>query len=112
LRAPDGKPLHDGEGKPLIEVIDLVRPQVFTAAVFNGAQIDGLASPPARPALPEWQRHELAEAILSRSGADIRHLPGDHAFYHRIGDYIVLPQRDQFASADGYYATALHELGH
>ena len=25
---------------------------------------------------------------------------------------ITLPERDQFASADGYYATALHEVGH
>jgi putative DNA primase/helicase len=109
---PDGAPLRDTDGKALIEVVELVRPRVFTAAVFNGAQIDGLAAPEMRPALPEWQRHEMAETILTNSGASIQHLACDRAAYNRILDAIVLPERTQFATADGYYATALHELGH
>jgi putative DNA primase/helicase len=109
---PDGVPLRDADGKTLIEVIELVRPRVFAAAVFNGAQIDGLLEPEVRPALAEWQRHEMAEAILTNSGARIQHLACDRAAYNRILDAIVLPERSQFATADGYYATALHELGH
>jgi putative DNA primase/helicase len=108
----DGAPLRDADGKAIIEVVELVRPRVFAAAVFNGAQIDGLVEQEARPALPEWQRHELAEAILTNSGARIQHLACDRAAYNRILDAIVLPERSQFPSADGYYATALHELGH
>jgi len=108
----DGAPLRDADDKAIIEVIELVRPRVFAAAVFNGAQIDGLAEPEARPALPEWQRHEMAEAILTNSGASIQHLACDRAAYNRILDTIVLPERWQFSTADGYYATALHELGH
>jgi putative DNA primase/helicase len=108
----DGAPLRDADGKALIEVVELVRPRVFAAAVFNGAQIDGLPEPEMRPVLPEWQRHEVAEAILTNSGASIQHLACDRAAYNRILDAIVLPERSQFASADGYYATALHELGH
>jgi putative DNA primase/helicase len=109
---PDGAPLRDADGKAIIERVELVRPRVFVAAVFNAAQIDGLPAPEPRPALPEWQRHELAEAILRNSGAEIRHLACDRAAYNRILDTIVLPQRPQFPTADGYYATALHELGH
>jgi putative DNA primase/helicase len=109
---PDGGPLRDGDGKAIIEIIELVRPRVFAAAVFNGAQIDGLAESETRPALPEWQRHETAEAILINSGAKIQHLACDRAAYNRVLDAIVLPERAQFATADGYYATALHELGH
>jgi antirestriction protein ArdC len=109
---PNGAPLRDANGKAIIEIVELVRPRVFAAAVFNGAQIDGLDEPEMRPALPEWQRHEMAEAILTNSGANIQHLPCGRAAYNRILDAIVLPERSQFASADGYYATALHELGH
>lgn len=37
---------------------------------------------------------------------------GNRAYYMPGLDYIQLPNREQFASADKYYATALHELGH
>ena len=38
--------------------------------------------------------------------------PGDRAFYNLNRDEIVLPERVQFPSANHYYQTALHELGH
>jgi antirestriction protein ArdC len=37
---------------------------------------------------------------------------GDRAFYRPATDSIHLPDRGQFPTADNYYATALHELGH
>ena len=37
---------------------------------------------------------------------------GDRAFYSLNNDEIVLPERGQFPSANHYYQTALHELGH
>ena len=37
---------------------------------------------------------------------------GDRAFYNLNRDEIVLPERGQFPSANHYYQTALHELGH
>ncbi|MCB2039310.1 MAG: conjugal transfer protein TraC, partial [Rhodoferax sp.] len=52
------------------------------------------------------------EHILKASGASITHAPGDRAFYRPATDSIHLPDRGQFPSADNYYATALHELGH
>jgi putative DNA primase/helicase len=112
IRGEDGQPARDEAGTPRIEVIDYTRPRLFHAVVFNAAQIDGLPPPDIRPALAEWERHERAEAILLRSGADIRHEPRDRAAYNPIRDVITLPERDQFAGADGYYATALHELAH
>ncbi|MCY3707191.1 MAG: zincin-like metallopeptidase domain-containing protein, partial [Gammaproteobacteria bacterium] len=36
----------------------------------------------------------------------------DRAYYHMKRDEIVLPERGQFPSANHYYQTALHELGH
>jgi putative DNA primase/helicase len=114
------KPVNDEQGRPVLDetgapkrvTVELERPRVFSAAVFNAAQIDGLRPPAERPALPEWERHARAEAILVASGVPISHERGDQAFYRPTLDRITLPERSQFATADGYYAIALHELGH
>ena len=42
----------------------------------------------------------------------VRHVAGDRAFYSLNNDEIVLPERGQFPSANQYYQTAPHELGH
>lgn len=107
-----GKPKTDERGEVVRQRVQYERPRVFTATVFNAAQIDGLPPPEKRQPLPDWERQERAEHMLKASGAEIRHIPGDVAFYRLAGDYIALPERSQFPSADGYYATALHELAH
>lgn len=107
-----GNRLFDDNGKPKMITVELERPRAFHAVVFNGEQIDGLPALEPRPDLPEPVRHERAETILSSSGAAIRHQAGDRAYYRPDDDSITLPERAQFDSADGYYATALHELGH
>lgn len=107
-----GRPVLDDEGKPRKVRVELERPRVFTAVVFNAQQIDGLPPMEAKPIGPEPERHARAEAILSNSGAKIAHVEGDRAFYRPSTDSITLPARHQFGSADAYYATALHELGH
>jgi putative DNA primase/helicase len=59
-----------------------------------------------------WDAVERAEAILRASGAVIQHGGQNRAFYRLRTDSIHLPDKGQFPSADNYYATALHELGH
>ncbi len=105
-----GKPLKDAEGNTIYRSIQLDKPKVFSAVVFNAEQIDGL--PPLQIKTPDWDHHERAEGVLKASGADIRHDQPDRAFYRPATDRIHLPSRDSFKSADTYYATALHELGH
>lgn len=107
-----GRPVVDGEGKQLTQRVRLERPRVMSAVVFNAEQIDGLPELEVRAALPEVERHERAEAMMEASPASIRHVDGDRAYYHLGADQITLPLRDQFKSLDGYYATALHEIGH
>lgn len=104
-----GKPVHDAEGKPLKVTITLERPRVFFATVFNAEQIDGLA--PLERKEQTWDGIERAERILSSSGADIRHGAGG-AYYRLATDSVHLPDKGAFETADRYYATALHELGH
>jgi antirestriction protein ArdC len=55
---------------------------------------------------------QAADHLLNQSGARIVHRASDMAFYHPHGDLIQLPLREQFQSAESYYATAFHELTH
>ena len=90
------------------KVIPLLR--VFT--VFNAAQIDGLPAQELQlPREADWAPVDAAERLLSGSGAAIGY-GGDRAFYVPTVDRIQLPHPGQFASAEAYYATGLHELTH
>lgn len=108
----DGKPVTGLDGQPLTTTVEYERPRVWRSTVFNAEQIDGLAPPETRVLAPEWERHELAEKLLFAGNTDLRHAPGDRAFYSYTEDRIVLPLREQFASADRYYSVALHEKSH
>jgi putative DNA primase/helicase len=112
MKDEKGRPVLDDEGKPKKMLVALERPRSFTAVVFNAAQIDGLPPVEVKPRSQEHERHARAEAILANSSAKIEHQPGDRAFYRPSNDSITLPEMSQFHTADGYYATALHELGH
>lgn len=106
-----GKPILDGRGAPIKESVKLERPRVFFATVFNAEQIDGL--PPLAPRKEQsWSAVVRAEQILQASGAVIRNGEHDRAFYRPTTDSIHLPDKSRFPTADNYYATALHELGH
>lgn len=106
----NAKPVLDPRGKPIRINVQLERPRVFFATVFNGEQIDGL--PVIERKEPIWNALERAERILKASGATIRHGENNRAFYRPATDSIHLPDKGQFPSANNYYATALHELGH
>ena len=79
--------------------------------VFNVAQCEGIELPAALPCPPEGERVAAAEALIAATGAVIRH-GGTRAFYAPSTDTVQLPVFGDFASADGYYSTAFHELGH
>ena len=80
--------------------------------MFNAEQADGLPARLKPTAEPLWKVHQNAERVLEDSGVPVRHMAGDRAFYNLNRDEIVLPERGQFPSANHYYQTALHELGH
>lgn len=106
-----GKPVLDKDGKKQKETVKLERPRVFYASVFNAEQIDNMPAPEVKKE-QQWNPIERAEKILASSGAVIKHSQHDNAFYRPIADEIHLPKKEAFDSADKYYATALHELGH
>ncbi|KXU36507.1 hypothetical protein AXE65_04870, partial [Ventosimonas gracilis] len=113
-RDKDGKPVLDEQGETVKETVKLIRPKNFQAHVFNIEQIDHHNLPPLPPKSQQadWNPIARAEQILAASGASISHQSGNRAFYKQDSDRICLPEKSQFASAEGYYDTALHELGH
>jgi len=112
LRDDKGVPLYDESGNALSERLPLERAIVSNAWVFNAEQMSGL--PPlweGRPAI-DWNPIERAEQLIAHSGAQIDHKFIDRAYYHIRYDVITVPDRSQFSSSSGYYATLLHELAH
>lgn len=111
LKDAQGNPIKDAEGNAVKVRVELERPRPFYAVVFNAEQMDGLpARTPQKP--PEWNPIERAETLLKASGAKITETPGNRAYYSPGTDSITLPERSQFPSADRFYGTALHEVGH
>ncbi len=84
--------------------------------VFNLDQCDGVTLPPRFQAGPR-EPIEVGEAmrgILAGycNGPDVRHVLGERAYYSPSDDRITLPMLEQFATAEGFASTALHELTH
>lgn len=112
VKDEQGRPVKDADGNQVYRTVELDRPRVFSAVVFNADQIAGMPKIEARPALAEWERHAAAERIMDSSGVPITYKPGARAFYSLTQDRITMPEREQFKAADRFYATALHEVGH
>ena len=82
--------------------------------LFNVAQIDGLPDDMYKAPTAERFDHspiESAEKMIAASGATVRH-GFSGAFYTRKDDYIAMPDRESFYTAEAYYATLTHELTH
>ena len=107
-----GRPRSDAQGKRVYRYERLKAPFVRQYNVFNAEQADGLPARANPTPEPLWKTHQQAEQVLEDGGVPIRHAAGDRAYYHLKRDKIVLPERGQFPSANHYYQTALHELGH
>jgi antirestriction protein ArdC len=102
-------PAEAGDESSEPQVVPLLRS--FT--VFNVAQIDRLPERLQQPAAEAngWLPEHAPEELLAKSGARVEH-GGFAAFYGPEDDRIRLPERELFADAGSYYATALHELVH
>lgn len=63
-----------------------------------------------RPNEAPFERYEQADRLFDAIGADIR-FGGNKAFYSP-GDFIQMPHRHQFDTAEAYYETLAHESVH
>ncbi len=107
----NGNVMTTPEGKKIMVNVQLQRPRVFSAVVFNAQQIEGIPEQEVK-VQADWQRHERAEKIIQNFGVPIHHDQHDNAYYSPASDSIHLPDKAQFSTADRYFATVLHETGH
>lgn len=86
---------------------------IFKAAtVFNLKQIDGMpADFDKKEILPEAERVSDLEKTISEIPAVIKN-GGDRAFFQPSGDFIQVPNFENFNDARSYYSTVAHELMH
>jgi putative DNA primase/helicase len=109
-RFDEERKIIDANGEPHTEKVRLERPQVFIAYVFNAEQIEGVPPAPSREC--PWNPLEKAEQLIEAANPKLQHGAGDRAYYRPSTDSIHLPLKEQFSSAENYYSTLLHELGH
>jgi antirestriction protein ArdC len=108
-----GQPILDAQNKPVKIMVNLKKPIITSAWVFNAVQIDGIPPLLKPDSLPlTWKPSERAENLVAGSKANVQHLPVDTANYSPLRDQITMPLKEQFDAPDKYYATLLHELGH
>ncbi|MBX7135768.1 MAG: ssDNA-binding domain-containing protein [Fimbriimonadaceae bacterium] len=81
--------------------------------VFNAEQVEGLSLSPLPSTSPQADRIEEADQLMRSMPNPPRIVEaGISAYYRPQGDVVVLPPLQQFSSADHFYSTAFHELGH
>jgi antirestriction protein ArdC len=107
-----GKPVKDKNGEQVYRHEKLARPFTRIYTVFNVEQARNIEAEPKPERGKAWEAHKRAEEVIKASGVPVKHLQGDRAYYSLGSDQVVLPEKSQFPSADHYYQTALHELGH
>ena len=82
--------------------------------VFNVEQCEKLPEhllPVPAEAINKDDRNSAADVFINNTGATFGH-GGARAYYRPSDDSVTLPPFETFLSADHYYATAYHELGH
>ena len=87
-------------------------PLLRAFTLFHASQIEGTSefAPPSAAEAP-WRASDAAETIVTNSRVTVR-IGGNRAFYALGTDHIQMPPRHVFPSAEGWYSTVLHELGH
>lgn len=81
-----------------------------SSVVFNRDQVDGLPQESEPQIEHHWDADQF-DRFINRTGAVVR-FGGTQAFYCMQTDHIQLPMREHFKCAEGYAATAAHELVH
>ena len=82
--------------------------------VFNADIIDGIPALEQTNEIDERTRSERAEQFIdfwSKTESEISY-GGGSAYYNPKMDKIRLPERRDFHTAEDYYSTAFHEIGH
>ena len=86
-----------------------------TYALFNLSQTKGLEKlikKHSSKQKPVFKDVKKAEELIKKSQAKIAFAPIDKACYIPKQDKILMPQKAQFKTQEGFYSTMFHELSH
>ena len=92
-------------GKPRQKKLPFLR----RSHVFNAEEVKDI--PPLVAGEYQFTPLDAGENIAKRSPVEIWH-GGNEAFYNPVSDSITMPNREQFKTAEAYYATLAHEIIH
>lgn len=62
--------------------------------------------------LPITERNDALDTFVTNTGAEIKTIDPNRAYYSPNQDFINMPSFTQFNDVESYYATLLHELAH
>ncbi|HVI40844.1 MAG TPA: zincin-like metallopeptidase domain-containing protein [Anaerovoracaceae bacterium] len=80
--------------------------------VFNMAQFEGYTPPEERKDVFKIKEADLfIEAMQKKANLQVRH-GANNAYYNPTEDYVHLPHKHYFKTAEGYYSTFGHESSH
>jgi antirestriction protein ArdC len=77
--------------------------------VFNVGQVDDWPPPEPVKEITLGERHARAQQLVDKQGLTL--YPGEPAYFYAL-DQISMPSLLAFESADDYYRTLFHEMGH
>jgi len=85
-----------------------------TCKVFAESQQDGWEAPKVETSEEALTPNAKADGIIERmqNRPTITHCASDRACYSPMLDKVMMPERDQFKTPEGYYSTMFHELSH
>lgn len=113
-----GKPKKNAQPVGVLTPILGSQPRQYKyELVYNVADIEGLPPKMYEPEIDlenmsPKARVKNAEDIVAELAPRIRESNVGGAFYSPSGDFINMPEFKTFESAEGYYATLLHEMTH
>lgn len=84
-------------------------PYLTEYRVFNAQDIEGLE--PNVIQKQEWTPIEVMEKLVKKLGVEVQY-GGTRAYYNVSNDVIRMPNKGAFSTAEDFYGTLAHEIGH
>ena len=108
---PIKKTVKDDDGSEKVVEFPIMRTfPVFSIHQVHGGNVESLLTQPVGQ-IHEHEQRESFEKMVAATNAEIR-FGGSKAAYHRVEDYIVMPDEERFLSFPAFAETLAHELTH
>lgn len=116
-RTHDGRVVDEARARELVrdgredeEILRDARLAPRVTPVFHSGQVSGIPAMAAHGHAGEPT--EIVDALIASSRCPVREARSDEAYYSPSADEIVIPQRTQFKTLDGYVRVLAHEMAH